>query len=298
MSINTVTGVEEDYPLGDTWNYNDWVKIINDHHQAPVDSIGASLPSTAGLPNGYAHYNTSDGCYYVNYSGVFRNLCSLEAGRFNWNVMVGRGGLFGRAFIKSDNGYNGYNELADNASINTINASINTINASINTINASINASINTINASINTINASINTINNKAIYSSNSASQSIAKPIGSGILQGSNININTGNQYVYINTAPFYVIVPKYGVYQYQLDARFNFVGAGDKDIGVSLYSGGNGLKYQGVTGQYYCNILISGTVILGAGATMYAIKTVDSDVANTKQGDSSFSLNLIKEL
>jgi hypothetical protein len=126
VSINPVTGVEEDYPLGSNWTYNDFIKRIEDHHHAPVDSIGSSLPSAAGLPNGYAHYNTSNGEYYVNYSGVFRNFSAIS---YNWNVMVGRSGLSGRAFIKNGNGYK---ELADNA---TVTASINSNTASINKIN-------------------------------------------------------------------------------------------------------------------------------------------------------------------
>jgi hypothetical protein len=107
MSLNPVMNVQEDYPNGSIWNYNDWVKKINDTHQAPLDGIGTSFPST-GLFQGYGFYNISDGKYYCYINGQFRFF------KENWNCMVGRGILSGRAFIKNANGYT---ELANTTQI-------------------------------------------------------------------------------------------------------------------------------------------------------------------------------------
>jgi hypothetical protein len=132
MAFNITMSVEEDYPNGSDWNYNEWVKKINDTHQAPIDSVGTALPS-AGLFDGYGFYNTTDGKYYAYVNNQFRAL------KHNFNCMVGRGALGGRAFIKNGLGYvelvnknvTDANELsiaANTAAIATNTAAINRLN--------------------------------------------------------------------------------------------------------------------------------------------------------------------------
>ncbi len=116
MTINLVCNVEENYPMGSNWDYNQWVQLINDNHQAPLDSYGSSYP-TSSLFNGYGFFNTGDGNYYVYINSTWRFF------KHNWNAMVGRGALNGRLFIKE--GANNIVELRriDNNTFTSLNTS-------------------------------------------------------------------------------------------------------------------------------------------------------------------------------
>jgi hypothetical protein len=258
MALNPVTGVEEDYQLGSSWTYNNFVKRIEDHHHAPVDSISAGLPSTAGLPNGYAHYNTSNGEYYVNYSSIFRN---FSATSYNWNVMVGRGALAGRAFCKNGNGYFELRTTTNNAFIGA--ATIDGFNI----------AKIKTNNphwVSYGTLNTTLG--------------------INQQCLQGHIASVNQGG----FTFNAGVLTVPVAGVYvvDFAITLLVNDI---SRPIRFDINTSGANFwiyTYKGV--QEFVTLNIHADLVMPAGGTIEVLKTNDAKVTNTIHQNCVFSAKM----
>jgi hypothetical protein len=258
MAINPVTGVEEDYLIGSSWTYNDFIKRIEDHHHAPIDSIGASLPNAAGLPNGYAHYNTVNGEYYVNYSSVFRNFSAIS---YNWNVMVGRGGLSGRAFIKNSNGYFELRTTANNAFIGA---------------------------ATIDGFNIAKIKTNNPHWISAGNLNSTLG--LNQQCLQGHVAGVSNGG----FTFNAGVLTVPFAGLYvvDFAITLLINDI---SRNIRFDINTSGNDFciyTYKGV--QEFITLNIHAEFVLPAGGTISVIKTNDVKVANTAHQNCVFSAKM----